>query len=125
MTRDEFAKDRRYRLVGDLGETLARVEPDGRIAISDAFFNESKDSKRTIIEHEMAHFVVDPASPKFWKLVDSGVLGRFNEELQKWEGIVTGRNPEETLTNLIQNAREGKPVPAEVLAEYPDLHRRT
>ena len=121
MTREEAGADDRIVLGGGMGETVARVGAEGRIILSDGFFEHDEATRRQIWEHEIAHGAIDPAEDRFWRLVDSGVIGQYNEAKMKWEGIAPGKNPEETLTELVRRARAGKPVPPEVLAEYPDL----
>jgi len=121
MTKAEIRQTDGVELGGDMGNIIAQVKADGTISLSDDFFDHGITDRKEIWEHEVAHGLVKPTEDRFWRIVDSGAIGTYNEAESKWEGITAGRNPEETLTQLIANARAGKQVPVEVTSEYPEL----
>ena len=110
MTKEEFRINppKGYYLKKLAKDDIAQAMPDGRIALDpENYFGQPKEIMREIIEHERAHFVEEKISPEFKaKLFD-------NEEVMAYRG----RNINEKLTNMIQDGK----LPAEVLAEYPDL----
>jgi len=126
MTKDEFlAKSPSgYRYLAEkptyAEEHIAWVDSNQEIVLTDDFFDHSPSDRKWILEHEKAHSSISPHEDRFWKVAESGAIGHFDEDEMKWKGIVGGRNPEETLTQLITNAREGEAVPQEVLDAYAD-----
>ena len=101
-----------YKYKSSLGDTIARVDSDNKIILTDAFFNHNNETKREIIAHEQAHsivakFVSPEYSNEFWDVVNSGLLGKYNPEKMKFESVRGGRNAEETLTQLVTDIKLG------------------
>jgi hypothetical protein len=165
MTREEFISGvpKGFKYVADLGETIARYNPDGTITLTDAFFDHNEQTKKELLAHEKAHGIVKNVyanNENFWDLVNSGLFGKYDSDAMKFKGVPYAlRNVEEILTQLVadlqigvpkkfrdkyavqyniaqqildgkeidirqaiqQALSEGKPVPPEVLKDYPEL----
>jgi hypothetical protein len=165
MTREEFISGvpKGFKYIADLGETIARYNPDGTITLTDAFFGHNEQTKKELLAHEKAHGIVKDVyanNENFWDLVNSGLFGKYDSDAMKFKGVPYAfKNVDEILTQLVtdlqvgvpkkfrdkyavqyniaqqildgkevdirqaiqQALSEGKPVPSEVLAKYPDL----
>ena len=108
MTLEELSAEKGYK-VGKLpGEDIARMESDGIITVDkDKFFGHGIKERKSIIEHEQAHFIEEKISPEYKaRLFD-------NKEVMAYRG----RNINEKLANMIQDNK----LPKEILADYPEL----
>ena len=49
MTKEEFIADvpKGYKYIPDLGETIARYNPDGTITLTDAYFGHDEQTKKS------------------------------------------------------------------------------
>ena len=165
MTREEFISGvpKGFKYIADLGETIARYNPDGTITLTDAFFGHNEQARKELLAHEKAHGIVNDIyanSKIFWDIVNSGLFGKYDSDAMKFKGVPYAlRNVDEILTQLVadlqigvpkkfrdkhavqyniaqqmldgkevdikqaiqQALAEGKPIPEEVLADYPDL----
>lgn len=108
MTRDEAVLDSRIKLGGRMGNDIARTDPDGRIVLSDDYFDHSEQDREEIWLHEQAHNIESNIAPETKvKLFDNADFMASR-----------GRNINEKLANIIA---EGKQLPPEVIADYPEL----
>jgi SPP1 gp7 family putative phage head morphogenesis protein len=100
----EFA-EHKFNYVPSLGETIARYEPNGTITVTDTFFGHGKEDQRQILAHEVGHgqvasLTTPEHAEEYWKLVDSDVLGKYDEEKQRFVGLHGQRNADEVLADL-------------------------
>jgi hypothetical protein len=100
----EFA-EYQFKYVPSLGETIARYNPDDTITVTDAFFDHDSQSQREILAHEVghgqvAHMTTPEHIQEFWKLVESGLLGKYDEEKGRFIGLWGQRNADEVLADL-------------------------
>jgi hypothetical protein len=106
MTKDEAIMDSRIKLGGKMDDTIARAEPDGKITLSDDYFEHSTGDKKNIWLHEVAHYKSDiilKDSDVFWSITDSNLFGKYNEVAMKWKpnkGFY-GRNVDEAITQAL------------------------
>ena len=110
MAEEEFKTNppEGFKYVRDLGESIARVETDNTIVLTEAFFGHSQKDRKEILYHEMAHrdtreLIKD--HKKFWELVESGWFGHFDKEAMKWKGKFGGRNADEDITEAVAQYR--------------------
>lgn len=113
LTKEEviLGMDPRFKYGGDMGETIARVEPNGKIMLSDGFFEHQEKERRDIIRHEFAHSKTATSkigAEAFWRIVDSNLFGKYNEAEEKWEVArgFSGRNVEEAITQAVADYEE-------------------
>lgn len=139
MTKEEAGADPRIKLGGPMDNILARVDIDGKVILSDDFFEHGIEARKEIWAHEKAHFKTDAVrfGDDFWRITDSHLFGRYNEKLERWEAAkgFSGRNVNEALTQavadyevnpslfaqkypqhlpIIKAISEGKPLPTEL-----------
>jgi hypothetical protein len=106
MTKEEFTVNvpKGYKYIPDLGETIARHNPDGTITLTDAYFEHDEQTKKELLAHEKAHEIMKDVSNSkvFWDLVNSGLFGKYDSEAMRFKGIpYSFKNVEEVLTQLI------------------------
>lgn len=130
MTKEEFVASipNGYAYKPHDANAIATYRPDGKIELTDAFFEHSVDDQKHIIAHEKAHGVVAHVSKdplQFWPLVNSGLLGKYDESKQRFVGISKGqRNADEVLADAVADYTiDGKSLKSKhpalyVLAEH-------
>lgn len=151
MTKEEFMQNPSAGFVYDEKlRNEARALPDGRIAIGPKFFELPPDARKYVLRHEWAHTTgIEEAAlrdDEFWRLLqEENLFGPVDAETKRLLGGINGQtipseNVVEAYTLLFEDPdwlkthypkayeyvaklaiKEGKPVPPEVLKDYPDL----
>ncbi len=129
MSKEEFAKKtpEGFEYKPNEGENIARYTPSKKVMLTDAFFDHSHEDRKQILAHEIAHGVVDSVTKdpqQFWPMVDSGLLGHYDDAKNRFIGSTSGqRNADEVLADAVADVHLGGERESRLKTKHPGVHK--
>jgi hypothetical protein len=115
MTKAEASADSRIKIGGEMGNDIARVDSDGKVVLSNDFFDMNVKDRQEIWSHELTHSktgISKITTKSFWDITESNLFGKYDETAEKWvagRGF-SGRNVNEALTQAVADFEKNPAV---------------